>query len=235
MLVIDDREVTQHPEIPDVIGIEHVVQRMETSDYAFLDRDGRPVGIERCEIGNLVEKLRSGELEQQLYRCQESFSSVILLKEGVYDYLGGLLAIHKKGDKGYFRQFVYPRTGYEAIKAMEIRLSEMGVEVVDTANFDCSMVVVRVIYNQRTKAEAKHTMFKKVRAMNLPTKLTANPSVARLMALIPRVPETTAIQLIYKFDSIWGVIHATDKELMEVEGMGKGLVRKLRETIGKEV
>jgi len=234
ILIIDDREHTQHPELSEIIGIEHRIERLDTADYAFLDRNGSPVGIERCEIGNLIQKLRSGELEDQLYRCQESFPTTILLKEGVYDYLGGLLAIHKQGERGYFRSYVYPRTTYESIKAMEVRLSEMGVEIVDTANFACSMLVVRVIYQQRTKAEDKHTLFKRVRVPKFPTKLTTNPTVPRLMALVPRIPEATAIALVHKFDTIWNIIHAEDKALLEVQGMGKGLVRKLRESLGKE-
>ena len=234
MLVVDDREVTQHPEIRELLGIPHRVERMDEADYAFLDRDGCPVGIERCEIGNLVQKLRSGELEDQLYRCQESFASVILLKEGVYSPHAGLLAVHKPGDRGFFRNYVYPHTSYESIKAAEIRLSEMGIEVVDTASFPCSMITIGVIYSQRTKEEEKHSMFKRVRVVKLPVKRTANPVVPRLMALVPRLSETTAIGLVYKFGSIWSIIHAEDREILEVEGMGKGLLRKLKENIGKE-
>lgn len=235
MITIDDREITAHPEIPELIGTEHRIERMETGDYAFLDFYQEPVGIERCEVSNLVQKLRSGELEDQLYRCQDSYSSVILLKEGVYDEVDGLLATHKKGNRGYYRDFVYPHTTFELIKAAEIRLSEMGVEIIDSPNFSCSIAIVRLIHNLRTKPERDRTLFRKIRTVNLPVKLSANPAVPRLMALVPHLSEKAAIALIYKYDTIWAILNAPDKELLKVDGVGKGMVRNMKKSLGKEV
>lgn len=228
-------EAQEHREvyIPDALGIPCTVLRMDSSDYAFLDAESRPTGIERCEIGNFIQKVRSGELEQQLYRCQEAFESTILLIEGVFDEVDGLLAVHKGGDRGYFRIHVYPHTNYEFEKAVEVRLSGLGIEVFHAANFNCSMSVIRAIYKQRTKPEEKHTLFKKSRTFTMPTKLSANPSVAKLIALCDRMPEKVAVRLILHYTSIWNVIHAPDKELMEIEGFGKGMVKRLRESIGR--
>lgn len=233
MIIIDDREVTQHPKLPEELGIPNRVERLEAGDFCFLGRGNESVGIERTEIKNLVQKLRIGELESQLYKCQECYSSVILLVEGVFDELSGLLAVHNKGNRGYYRNQVYPRTTYELIVAVLIRLSEMGIELIFSPNFSCSVRIVRLIYQQRTKEEEEHSLFKKIRKVNLPVKLTTNENVPKLMALVPRIPERVAIRLIYKFDSIWGVLHAEDKELLEVDGMGKGLVSNLKRSIGK--
>lgn len=233
MLIVDDREITQHPEIPQVIGLPVTIQRLESSDYCFLDRNNEPTGIERCEIGNLVQKLISGELEAQLERCQENYQHIILLVEGVYDKVEDLLAVHKGSGKGYFRVRVFPHTRYDYIKALEIRLQELGIEYIDTANFDCSMTTIRVIYNQRTKPEEEHTLFKKSRVPKLPTKYTKNPAVPRLMSLCPRLQEKSAIQLIDKFGSIWSILNKDPKELMVIPGVGKILVRRLFDSVGK--
>ena len=234
MLLVDSREISKHPEIRDLLAVEFQVEKLDSADYAFLDAASMPVGVERCEIANLIEKLRSGELEDQLYRCQEQYSSVILLKEGVYDCIGGLLATHKPGKHGYFREHIYPHTVYEHIKALEIRLSEMGIELLDSPNFNCSMVILKVLYQQRTKAEKDKSLFKKVRVVKLPVKLSSNPAVPRLMAIVPRLPERIAIALIYKYDTIWNILQAPDKELLKIEGLGKTLIKKLRENIGYE-
>lgn len=235
MIIIDDREVQEHPSVPEDLSIfPFSVERLEAADYAFNDRNSEPTGIERCEIGNLTQKIRSGELEFQLYRCQENYAHVILLTEGIYDEVGGLLAVYKGGSRGYFRAHVYPTTGYDYVEATKIRLSEFGVELINTPNFKCSMMVIKTIYNQRTKPEEEHTLFKRTRALKLPVKLTSNPSVPRLMGLCPRMGEKVAIRLINKYGTIWAILHIDDKELLEVEGMGKGLVSKLREVIGKE-
>jgi len=210
------------------------VLRLDAGDYYFLDYANEPVGIEQSEISNLVQKLRSGELESQMYNCQKLFTHVILLIQGVYDRSDELLAIYKKGHNGYFRSHIYPRTTFAAIKAVEVSLSGMGIEIISSPNFECSMDVIRTIYAQRTKSKDEHTLFKKIRKVQLPVKLSANPAVPKLMTLIPRIPEKVAIALIYRYNTIWNVIHATDNELQEVDGMGRGLVKKLRESIGQE-
>jgi ERCC4-type nuclease len=232
-ILVDDREVVEHPDIPNLLAIPFTIVRLDAADYVFLDSEGYYVGIERCHISNYIQKLRSGELEDQLYKCQSFYRSIILLKEGVYDELGGLLATYKHGNKGYFRDYVYPHTTYESIKASEVRLSGMGIEFVDTDNFVCSMIAVKVIYDQRTKPEEKHTMFKAVRKIQLPVKLSADPAVPRLMALVPRMPEKVAIALIYKYNNIWSILQASDRELMEIKGMGKNLVERLRDNVGQ--
>lgn len=232
MLIVDTRELSEHPEISDLLT-EFKVERLEAADYAFLDCNNVPVGIERCEVSNLIQKLRSGELESQLYNCQEQYGSVILLKEGVYDSLGGLLAVYKQGKNGYFREYVYPHTTYMSIKAIEVRLSDMGIEFIDTPNFLCSMIAIKLIYEGRTKPESKRTLFRKTRVVQLPTKLTTNPSVPRLMSLVPRMPEKVAISLIYKYGSIWNILQTPDKELLQIEGLGKTLIKKLRENVGQ--
>jgi len=239
MLTIDDREVQEAQShhnlyIPDLLEIPTTIQRLVAADYALLNRDSNPLGIERCEIGNLIQKLRSGELEEQLLHCQSSYASIILLVEGVYDQVDKLLATHRVGSRGYYRVYVYPHVLYDSIKALEVRLSELGIEVLHSPNFQCSMALVQTIYDQRTKPEGEHHLFKHTRVPKLPVRFTTNPAVPKLMALIPRLPERVAIQLIHKYGSIWNIIHAEDKELLEVGGFGKGGLRRFKEGVGKE-
>lgn len=235
MITIDRREIAEHRDIPELIKLPFVVDTLEAADYAFLDVHSEPLGIERCEVGNLIQKLRSGELEDQMGKCDRAYSSVILLVEGVYDQVSDLLAIHKESSRGYFRIHVYPHTRYDYTVATLVRLSEMGVEIVSSPNFACSMVVVRTIYQQRTKPEEEHSLFKKIRVLRIPVKLSANPAVPRLMALCPRLPEKTAIRLINRYDSIWNILNADDGGLLETVGMGRGLLDKLKKGVGKDV
>lgn len=231
MVIIDDREINQHPEIADLLGISFSVQRLDAGDFCFLDVNNEVVGIERCTVNNFVQKLMDGQLESQMYKCQEQFSSVILLIEGVCDSHKDLLALYKKGNNAYFRYMVYPRLMYKSILAAIVSLSNMGVEIITTANFECTMEAIRLIYASRTRTE--HTLFKKTRKIRLPVKSSANPSVPRLMAIVPRLSEKAAVRLMYKFDTIWNVLHAEDKELMEIEGVGRGVVRRIKEAVGK--
>lgn len=236
MILIDDRQVVEHPEIPHVIGIENHVVRLEAADYCFLSSGNGLTGIEQSEIGNLVQKLRSGELESQLRNCQKYYASVILLIEGVYDKHDDLLALYRKGvknNRSYFRNFIYPSTTFEYAMATIIRLSEMGIEIISSPNFGCSIAIVRYIYNQRTKSEEEHTLFKRTRKIEIPTKLTANPDVPKLMALCSHLGEKVAIRLINRYNTIWSIIHTPDEELLEIEGMGRSLLQNLKRGIGK--
>jgi len=96
------------------------------------------------------------------------------------------------------------------------------------------MVVVRTIYQQRTKAPEDHSLFKKIRPINIPVKLSSNPAVPKLMTLCPRLGEKVAIRLVNQFESIWNILHVGDNELLEVEGFGKGLLDKLKKGVGKD-
>lgn len=234
MITVDRREVTEHEEILDLLTIPYMVDTLDAADFAFLDRDSEAEGIERSEIGNLVQKLRSGELEEQLYKCRDSYAHVILLAEGVYDKVDGLLTVNKHSSRGYFRTHIYPHTRYSDIMAMIVRLSEMGVEVIPSPNFECSIATIEAIYHQRTKPEEEHHLFKRIRPINMPTKLSSNPAVPRLMALASRMPEKVAIKLIEKYGTIWNILNTPDDELLEIGGLGSGLLMKLKQGVGKE-
>jgi len=235
LITIDRREIQEHPDITDLIGLPFVVDTLDAGDFAFLDRNSEPVGIERSEIGNLIQKVRSGELEAQMLKCQDNYASIILLVEGVYDSIDGLLAVYNGGNRGYFRTYVYPRTYYETVIAMEVRLSEMGIELIHSPTLQCTMSTIRTIYNQRTKPEEQHALFKRTRAVVIPTKLTNNPAVPMLMTLCPRLSEKVAIRLINKYDNIWTIIHQPDEQLLQIEGFGRGLLDKLKKGVGKDV
>jgi len=234
MIIIDRREIQEHQDIPELIELPFTMDTLEAGDYAFLDRDSVPVGIERCEVGNLVQKLRSGELEDQMVKCDSNYGSIILLIEGVYDQVSSFLAVHKESNRGYFRSHIYPQTRYDYAVASLIRLSEMGIEIIPSPNFACSMIVVRTIYQQRTKPEEEHSLFKRIRPIRIPVKLSSNPAVPRLMALCSRLGEKVAIRLINQYDSIWNILNTEDRELLEIEGMGRSLLNKLKKGVGKE-
>jgi ERCC4-type nuclease len=207
---------------------------LETSDYAFLDRDNNAVGIERCEINNFVQKLASGELEAQMYRCASEFSTTVLLIEGIYNHTSGFLTTFREGDRGYFRNRISPHLRYDAVLASMLRLSEFGIELVHTPNFNCSMIAVSLLYIQRTESTDLSMLFRKIRTVKLPVKLSSNPAVPKLMALGSRVPEKVAIELIGKYGSIWNVLHTPDEELLQIKGFGKGLLESIKKGVGKE-
>lgn len=232
MITVDRREVTKHPEIPRLFHLPISVETLEAGDYAFLDYDSNAVAIERCMTSNLVEKLNSGELESQIVKCAEIYSRVILLTEGVYDEVDSLLALYGKGGNNYFRNFVFPKTLYIRVVASLDGISEMGIELMHTANLECTIKAIQTVYERRTKPREHRTLFRKIRPIKIPVKLSANPAVPMLMSLCPRLPEKTAVALIYKYDTIWNVLNADEGELLQIDGFGRGLLSKLKRNVG---
>jgi len=206
--------------------------RLEAADYSFLAAM-ECVGIERSTISNLLLKLGSGELESQLRKCEDLYTVTYLLVEGVYDSLGGLIALYKEGENSYYRTKVFPMFQYDRITALLARLDNMGIRLFHSPNLECSMKIIRAIYTQWNKSEENHNLFKKIRPMRLPVKLSANPAVPKLLALCPRMPEKVAISLIYKYETIWAILNAPDEELLAVRGMGPGLLHRLMDGVGK--
>lgn len=238
MITVDRREeqeaISHHDvSIPTLIHVPCVIDTLDAGDFAFLSINNEPVGIERCHIGNFVEKLRSGELEEQIRRCDDSYEIVYLLTEGVYDQVSGLLAIHKQSDKGYFRTRVYPHTSFGYVTASLIRLEDMGIKLVHSPNFECSMMLVETIYHQQTKPEEERQLFKRIRPIKIPVKMSANKAVPKLLALCPRMPEKVAIRLLNTYSDIWTILNTEDSDLLQVDGMGKGLLQKLKDGVGK--
>lgn len=235
MLFIDSREVVEHPEIPSLIGLEHSIILMPAADYAFFDYQNMVVGIERSGIANLIGKLKNKELERQLRHCKELYQSIILIVEGIYvpDKTGKLAIFREAGDF-YRKTFTYKRVSYKYVKAVEVDLSRMGVEIFHSPSLDCTMQIVKLIYENRTKKPDDHKLFTSMREVALPCKISANPAVPKLLTLVPRLSEKSAVLLLHKYNTIWNILHAPDEELMRIEGVGKGAVKNLRESIGKE-
>ena len=232
LITVDDREVMQHPSIAKRLISPTVVSRLSAADFAFMNVHDQLVGIERCEINNFIQKIYSGELESQLRKAEMIYHKMYLLLEGVFDNHEGYLSVYKKSPKGYFSSRISKATRYESILAMEIRLIEMGVHIIHTPNFECSMLMVQILFNQEKKLESEHTLFHKIQAPQIPKKLSDNPAVPRLMSLVPRLSENTAVTLINKYKTIWGILAISEVELLQIPGFGKTLIHRLKENLG---
>ena len=238
MIVVDDREHTQHPEIDTLLpGCN--IDRLDAGDFAFLDYNADPVGIERCEVSNLMQKLEDGELESQLRTAEDLYKKFYLLTEGVWDKdKDGAVRSFKyaelkfKGKKlpAYIH---YRRHGffqYNRLISSIIRLEEMGLKILPTTpNFACSMELVKLLSIKLAEPPEAGKMFTSSRTMKIATKLTKNPAVPMLMHLCPRLPETVAIRLINEYGSIMGILMANPTD---VEGFGQTLQGRLRTNVG---
>ncbi len=236
MITVDDREVEQHKDIPTYLPSCNI-QRLEAGDYAFNDFDTNPVGIERCEISNLMQKLNSGELESQLRVAEELYAKFYLLVEGVWDEDDKAVQSYKRVTmnlrghrvKAYIATKRHGFFQYDRLQAFLIRIEEMGVRLLPSPNFPCSMRIIKLMEMKQAEPPEGHKLFTSSRAVKIPTKFTKNPAVPRLMSLCPRLPERVALQLINDYGSIIGILLAPE---IKVEGFGKVLQERLKENVG---
>lgn len=241
MITVDDREVTEHPDIPTMLpGCQ--VQRQET-DYMFLTVSSEVCGVERSEVGNLIQKIVSGELERQVRLASEVCNLFYLLPEGVWDEEAGkvisyrkklvYLPAHNRREYAYILSHRYDSYQYDSLASLLIRLEQMGVRLLPASpNFMCSIRIIRLLETKLTEPPEARTLFRKVQSVLLPTKLTKNPAVPRLIALCPRLSEKTAVMLINKYETILNIVNAPESDVLRVDGMGATLLRRLKDNIG---
>ena len=236
MITVDTREYDQHKDIPTYLpGCQ--IQKLEAGDYAYNDYDTNPVRIERCEISNLMQKLNSGELESQLRVAEDLYNKFYLLVEGVWDEEDNAVQPYKhltmnlRGHrvKAYIATKRHGFFQYDRLEAFLIRIEEMGVRLLSSPNFPCSMRIIKLMETKQAEPPEGHKLFTSSRAVKIPTKFTKNPAVPRLMALCPRLPEKVALQLINDYGNIFGVLMTNPTD---VEGFGKILQERLRENVG---
>lgn len=236
MITVDTREYEQHEDIPTYLpGCQ--ILKLDAGDFAFNNYQSNPVGIERCEISNLMQKLNDGQLESQLRVAEELYSKFYLLTEGVWDEEDKAVQIYKKINmnlkghrvKAYISTKKYGFFQFDRLEAFLIRIEEMGVRLLMSPNFPTSMRIIRLLEIKNTEPEESHKLFTSISAVKIPTKLTKNPAVPRLMSLCPRLPEKVAIQLITDYGSIMGIIMANPTD---VDGFGKVFQERLRENVG---
>tara|TARA_R100001530_G_scaffold133725_1_gene107558 strand:+ start:1840 stop:2547 length:708 start_codon:yes stop_codon:yes gene_type:complete len=234
LITVDDREATQHPEVTTLLSSPNVL-RLEAGDYAFLNWQNEPIGIERAEINNLIAKIMDGELESQLRKAERLYKKFYLLTEGVWDGKNGRIASYKW--KNYARVSGYlgsHRSGFQfdRMEAFLLGLDDMGVRRLYSANFEDSMRVVSIVQAKAQSPPEAHQLFKRINTLNLPVKLSDNPAVPRLMALVPRISEKTAVELIDTYETIWGIVRQPDTLLLGIDGFGKTHLKHLKENLG---
>ena len=233
MIQIDYREPQ---EIKDTLAklLPTSVENMEAGDYAFIWYNMNSVGIARKEIKDFVSSLNSAWLDEDLNKCIRAFDYVFLVIEGVWDTLeGGELVVYKPSkDKKYFYRNMYAANMevsrlYAAIES----LHDQGIMV----RFTCSMAgTARFIESLYKRKEEKHTLLHRYAKPRLPTLWTPDPYVRMLLSLPGiRLGEKQAKALLAKFNTPWGVLNASEKELKEVEGIGEGTVKQLYDCIGR--
>jgi ERCC4-type nuclease len=209
------------------------VAQLESGDYAFLDADGRSVGVERKWFhSDLLRDLRSGQLEVALTKCLEAYDKAVWLVHGTPTAEpDGKLRVVGCLEAGKPWDTVDENSKYSDMKALEASVQAHGIDIIWAASsFRDVALSVLGLYKWCQNTSRKF-MRRYIRPK--PSIYVVDPREAALLDLWPRLPEPVAHTLIERYSSVWAVLQAPKQELMEVPGLGKGLVALLDRRLGR--
>lgn len=205
--------------------------------------EGESYGVELKSTPDLLNSLWSKEtgerLEWQLNRLREAVDVPILGHHGVF--LGAdTIEITKelrRSKGGWFAPLV-TKTGYrkESVDAFlwSIRFPSdgEGIHVVERATREDLLRAIVAIYWWSRKDD--HSTFRGADRRKSLVKGGANSSYGlslRILAAFPSIGENRGKALLERFQTLSAILTASDEELQGVSGIGKGVVKKLREVL----
>lgn len=210
------------------------------ADYSWFSIDGRSIQVERKQWPELLST-GIDDVEEQLGREIPNADETYLLVEGIGEPSPyGVDTYIKSENKPYYRKMFghgsrqHPQPFlYDRIQAWFWRLDKIGVSVVHTSSPFATSVALVSYYKQSQKVE--HQTLRRYIKPKISIKVR-NPHVLSLMGIEGAgIGEIKALALVERFGNLYGVVNADVEELLGVDGIGKGIIRKLFTAVGRDV
>jgi len=208
VIIVDTRE--QNSEVVEKLlglGIEVKFAQLQVADYVLSDR----VAVERKTVRDFASSLMDGRLFSQARELKEQYQAPILLIEGedLYEQPG----ISKNALLG-------------ALSSLAIDFCLPVVQVKDSEETS------KLFYLIALREQTKERRMPRAREGRKPTSLYEMQ--VYLLSGLPFVERTTAEKLLSKFKTPAAVFSATERDLMEVDGIGEKKARAIKEVIERE-
>lgn len=205
VIVIDQRESREFDESLSHNGAEVERKQLEVGDFLCSQR----LVVERKTRADFEQSIIDGRLFNQLKNLTENYPRVAIIVEG---------------------EITEGRLSKEAL---------LGAYAAVVADFGSSLFFTR---NMEKSAElifalAKHEQLAKKQEMRIFAKrktLTASQNQRAIVEMLPMVGPKLAKALLRHFGNVETLVNASEKELLEVEGMGKKRAKAIRSIIENE-
>jgi len=179
------------------------IRRLGVADYDL----GGGTLVERKSVLDLHSAILKGRLWTQVGRLRESAIFPYVLVEGA-DLANGPVAI-------------------EAIRGALLAVTDLGVPVLrSTDQCDSAAWLRRLAIRRAHQHERDRPAF----AQRPKRRRHSEPAEA-MLAAVPGVSVVTARSLLARFESVAGVVAATESELLSVAGVGRSRARALTEAL----
>ena len=204
MIVVDDRE-RMIARILHERGVEIKVMRLDIGDFLIGN-----VCIERKTIRDFVNSIIDNRLFIQIKNMKEEYERQILIVEGEGDI--------------YSQRNVHPNAIRGAIASIAL---DFNISMIKTKNpqetADMLISIEKRMSNEKKEIE-----------LHKRKPISTEGEQLYIVSSLPSIGTSLAKNLLKKFGNVKNIFNATEKELMEVEGIGKEKAKKIYEIINKK-
>jgi len=190
------------------LDVELKLDSFPNADYILSSR----VGVEFKSVHDFVESIIDGRLLQQVKNLKNNFERPLLIIEGMED-IYSVRNVHANAIRG-------------ALSAVTV---DFGVPILHTKNIKDTAQMLKII----AKREQEETGVE----FNVhPEKknLSIKEQQEYIISSLPGVGSVLSKPLLKHFKSVKNAVNAEQKELEEVEGIGKKKAEKIRDILDRE-
>ena len=200
------------------------------ADYRWKGLDGRWTQVERKTWGEVLANVDAVEDQLRRHMKNQPEARLLFVLEGMVDSNSDGVHVLKAANNGNVWVKGY-RSGTRIgrIYSWLYNASEY-VEVFQTFSYELTCQFLVQAYQQDQKEEHLHKTFNRYFKK---TTFHPNPQVLALIGMAPGLGEVKAEALIARFSTVWNVLNASPKELMEVAGIGPTMATTLLRRIGR--
>ncbi|MBS3147888.1 DEAD/DEAH box helicase [Candidatus Woesearchaeota archaeon] len=181
------------------------LEMLGVADYVLSDR----VAVELKLVADFVDSIIDGRLLEQLKGLKQSYSKPILIIQGDQDI--------------YSVRNVHPNS----IRGMLATIAvSYGIPIIQTKNEqDTAELLITIAKREQEENKKEFSPHADRKPMTL------KEQQEYLVSALPSVGPVLARELLCKFGSIAFVFAASEKELLEVQGVGEKIARGIRELV----
>lgn len=181
-------------------GVSVEPQQLDTGDYVLSSR----IGVERKNVDDFLDSLINGKLFKQISQLRDAYSRPVLILEGE-----NLLTKRNINHNAIFG----------SLASISV---DFGIPVLMTKDEMETADLLNVIAKREQKEDKKSVAIRGEK-----TQMSLKERQQFLIEGLPNVSAVIARRLLNHFGSIKDIANASEKELMKVPGIGKGIATEI--------
>lgn len=189
-------------------GMSVNIEKLEHADYVVSSR----CGVEIKTVEDFVESIIDGRLLQQTKDLKNSFERPIIVIEGTQDIFG-VRNVHHNSILGMMATIAV----------------SYGIPIIQTKSFKETAALLQIIARREQEETGKDF---NLHADRKPSTLKEQQEY--LVSSLPGINLTLAKPLLKYFKSVKNLVNASEKELQEVEKIGPGKAKHIKDVVEGE-